>query len=115
MKIPDFSISGLPRMVFGEGSLAEVPALAASFGKQVLLVTGGASFETSAHWSRLTSALRGHGLSWQHLRVRGEPSPQLVDQAVCDHRHADIEVVLGIGGGSVLDDAEIREILEQRF
>ncbi|MDX1253264.1 MAG: iron-containing alcohol dehydrogenase [Gammaproteobacteria bacterium] len=106
MKIPDFSISGLPRMVFGEDSLAEVPALAASFGKQVLLVTGGASFETSAHWPRLTGALRGHGLSWRHLRVKGEPSPQLVDQAVRDYRHAGIEVVLGIGGGSVLDAAK---------
>jgi alcohol dehydrogenase len=42
-----------------------------------------------------------------HLyQVVGEPSPQLVDDAAMAYREADIDVVLGIGGGSVLDAAK---------
>jgi len=40
------------------------------------------------------------------MRVEGEPSPWLVDEAVRDWRIAQIEVIVGIGGGSVLDAAK---------
>jgi alcohol dehydrogenase len=38
--------------------------------------------------------------------VLGEPSPELIDEAVSAHRDADYQVVVGIGGGSVLDAAK---------
>lgn len=104
--IPPFSISGLPRIVFGEGSLNQVPALLQQFGKRVLIVTGGRSFRASLHWQGLVDALKGRGLSWEDMTVAQEPSPGLVDQAVRVYRHAGIEAVLGIGGGSVLDAAK---------
>jgi alcohol dehydrogenase class IV len=104
--IPAFSISCLPRIVFGEGTFRQVPTLSASFGKRVLLVTGGCSFRDSLHWIALTAGLSAHGISWEQLIVEGEPSPQLVDEAVRAWRGAQIEVVVGIGGGSVLDAAK---------
>ena len=39
-----FSIGRLPRITFGPGRFAEVPAIVASHGARVLLVTGGRSF-----------------------------------------------------------------------
>ena len=106
MIIPPFSISGLPRIVFGAGSLAQVPPLLLQFGKRVLIVTGGRSLRASLHWQGLLDAMKGRGLSWEDMTVEQEPSPGLVDQAVRVYRHAGIEVVLGIGGGSVLDAAK---------
>lgn len=106
MIIPPFSISGLPRIVFGAGSLAQVPLLLTQFGKRVLIVTGGRSLRASLHWQGLLDAMKGRGLSWEDMTVEQEPSPGLVDQAVRVYRHAGIEVVLGIGGGSVLDAAK---------
>jgi alcohol dehydrogenase class IV len=38
--------------------------------------------------------------------VRGEPSPSAVDEAVAEHRESRVDVVVGIGGGSVLDAAK---------
>jgi alcohol dehydrogenase len=104
--ISPFSISGLPKILFGEGRLSDVPELLQSLGKRVLIVTGGRSFRASLHWQGLIDALKGRGLSWEDMVVEQEPSPGLVDQAVRVYRHAGIEVVLGIGGGSVLDAAK---------
>ena len=104
--IPSFAVSSLPRIVFGEGLLAQVPILAASFGKRALLVTGSRSFRASPSWETLTFGLRAQGVSWETLSIEGEPSPQLVDDAVIAWRKAHIDVIVGVGGGSVLDAAK---------
>ena len=106
MNLAPFSISRLPRIEFGAGVLAKLPALAASFGQRVLLVTGGRFLQQSRHWEKLLQGLQQQGLSWEILQVSAEPSPQLVDEAVQQYKGANIAVVIGIGGGSVLDSAK---------
>lgn len=101
-----FEIARLPRIVFGDGTLARVPALAKQYGRRALLVTGAHSLQQSPHWSALTVSLQQAGMGWEVFTVAGEPSPQLVDQAAGQLRNAGIEVVVGIGGGSVLDAAK---------
>ncbi len=104
--ISPFSISTLPRIVFGAGSFNLVPGLLQDFGKRALIVTGGRSLRATLHWQGLLDAMKGRGISWEDMVVQDEPSPQLVDRAVRMYRHAGIEMVLGIGGGSVLDAAK---------
>lgn len=104
--IGTFSLARLPRIEFGSGSLARVPALAAGYGSRVLLVSGARAVQATPHWERLLDGLRKQGMDWDILRVGGEPSPQLVDAAVTDFKDGGFDVVLGIGGGSVLDAAK---------
>ena len=106
MNIPAFSIAALPRLVFGAGRLSELPQLAAEFGRSALLVTGGSSFRNSPHWPALLQGLEQRGMAHAGFAVAGEPSPEMVDAAVRQFRAAGIEVVIGIGGGSVLDAAK---------
>lgn len=101
-----FSIARLPRIEFGAGSLAKVPDLCTAYGKRVLLVTGSSSFERSADFGRLTAHLQTNKMQWWQCRISGEPSPSLIDDLVEQFAEADIELVLGIGGGSVLDAAK---------
>jgi alcohol dehydrogenase len=103
---PSFEVARLPRLVVGPGRIAEVPTLAAAFGRSVLLVTGARSFRESAAWAVLVASLEEAGLSWDHLAVAGEPSPELVDGAVATRRGDPPDVVVGIGGGSALDTAK---------
>ena len=106
MRITDFSISRLPRIEFGSGTLAKLPAIARGFGTHALLVTGAGSLKNSLFWPAVTSGLKAQGMSWLHLAIPGEPSPQMVDEAVralCDEP---IDMVIGIGGGSALDAAK---------
>ena len=106
MHLPAFAIARLPRIEFGCGALNKLPALLAPHGRKLLIVTGGRSFTQTPHWEKLSSALKEQGFGWELCRVDGEPSPQLVDEAVARFRNQGIEVVLGIGGGSVLDAAK---------
>jgi len=106
MLFSPFSISRLPRISFGCGRLKEVPALVATYGSTALLVTGKQSFCTTPRWQSFTQSLETKGVRWLHFTVSGEPSPMLVDDAVTRFRHEAVDVVVAIGGGSVLDAAK---------
>ena len=106
MMLAGFSIARLPRIEFGAGKIAALPALAAGYGSSALLVTGARSLRASRTWSDLEQKLEQAGLRWQSVTVDGEPSPHMVDQAVAQHAGSNIDVVIGIGGGSVLDAAK---------
>jgi alcohol dehydrogenase len=98
-----FTIARLPRLLFGDGRIAEVPALAREFGRRALLITGARSFLASPHWPALRDGLASRGVSVDVETVSGEPSPQWVDTTAARHRGRGIEVVIGIGGGGALD------------
>ena len=106
MQLPPFTISGLPSIVFGAGVSERLPELAAEFGRRVLLVTGRRSFVQSSHWLRLQQGLRDRDLSFKHATVDGEPSPQLADAIAARFRSWQPDLVIGVGGGSVLDAAK---------
>ena len=106
LSIAPFSIARLPRIEFGAGALSKLPALAARYGPRLLLVTGARSFLASPHAEPLFAALRERGCRWETVQVAGEPSPELVDEAVRAWRGTGIAAVIGIGGGSVLDAAK---------
>lgn len=101
-----FYIARLPRILFGRGRLNEAPALIAGYGRKTMLVTGKQSFFGTPRWQRFIDDLAGQGVEWRHCIVSGEPSPQLIDDMVDQFRNEHIEVVVAIGGGSVLDAAK---------
>ncbi len=103
--IAPFAIARLPRILFGQGVLDQLPAELAKLGRKALLVHG-ASLLRSPLWSGLEEAVAAAGVEWLQCGVSGEPSPEGVDAAVSAFRGQGIEVVVGIGGGSVMDAAK---------
>jgi alcohol dehydrogenase class IV len=102
-----FDLGRLPRIHFGAGRADVLPAVIARHGRRALLVAGVASFLGSERHARLEQALTEHEVTLiGPVVVRDEPSPALVDEAVAEHRDAAVDVVVGIGGGSVLDAAK---------
>ena len=106
MNIDSFSIAALPSLILQEGSLGRLPELIRQYGRRVLILVGRSSFSASDKWLQLQRELDAAGIHYLSFQVRGEPSPQLVDEAVAQFYSAQIEVVVGIGGGSVLDAAK---------
>ena len=106
MSIDPFSIARLPRIEFGDGVLRKLPDIAAAYGRHFLFVTGERSFAASPAGEWLRAEFSRRSLSWQQLKVVGEPTPAFVDEAVCRWRGEDFAAVIGIGGGSALDAAK---------
>jgi alcohol dehydrogenase len=103
---PPFGIARLPRILFGEGALDDLPKEVATLGRVLLLVTGARSLHAGRHGQSLLKALGNAGMVVHEMTVGGEPSPELVDDAVAAFADHGIEVVAGIGGGSALDAAK---------
>ena len=101
-----FSIARLPRIEFGCGAFSRTAELTAQFGRRALIVTGASSFPASERWRQLLQQLSTLGISYEHVTIDGEPSPEMVDDAVDEYAAANIEVVVGIGGGSAMDAAK---------
>jgi alcohol dehydrogenase class IV len=101
-----FQLARIPRVEFGAGRIDALPDAIARHGSHALLVTGVRSFRTSDRWPWLLEALADRRIAVETTTVEGEPSPELVDHALADLREEGIDVVVGIGGGSVLDAAK---------
>jgi alcohol dehydrogenase len=101
-----FSIARLPRIEFGSGAFDRTAGITARYGHRALLVTGAHSFPASENWQRLLQRFAELKIGYGHVRIDGEPSPEMIDQAVVEHAAAKIDVVVGIGGGSAMDAAK---------
>ncbi len=106
MRFEPFATGTLPRIHFGEGRLSDLPFLLRSHGSRALLVLGRSSFRQSEQWQPLVDRLEAADVTWFETAIDGEPSPEVIDVAVARFRDERIEVVVGIGGGSVLDAAK---------
>lgn len=100
-----FSFAPVPHISFGAGQRQQLPAMINRFGNKVLLVTGRRSFDESARCQDLLAALDKE-FELCRQKVSGEPSPELVDEAVARHRLFNPDCVIAIGGGSVIDAAK---------
>ncbi|MCU1234025.1 MAG: iron-containing alcohol dehydrogenase [Candidatus Solibacter sp.] len=89
-----FEFATAARILFGAGTIRDVPAAARALGPRAILVTG-ASPDRAAP---LRAALESAGVACVPFAVPGEPTLDLVRSAP---RSADL--VIAIGGGSVLD------------
>lgn len=87
---------------FGIGRLAELPELAVRFGTRVALVHGRASYTGNELGQRVDALLAGLNVTALPPQTR-EPAPEDVDAAVAVARRCGAEVIIAIGGGSVLD------------
>lgn len=98
-----FQFARVPKIIFKNGAIAELPGIVKSFGTRIVLVTGRKSFLSSGYAEKLLHEFDSKGISYELITVSGEPSPDIVDQAVRTLSDKDFNLVVGIGGGSVLD------------
>ena len=95
-----FEFASAARIIFGDGSAEQLPQLAREKGRHALLVSD--SFQPEAV-SRLIDGLRDGGLRLTHFPVSGEPTVEVIDEAKAIATSAGCDLVISIGGGSVID------------
>jgi len=101
--IEAFQFSSLPEILFGEGVRNQLVDAAMNRGKRILLLTGSSSIHNSGHGEEIISGLKSAGLLMEHEIIAHEPSPSLIDRIVDQQRGSEVDVVVAVGGGSVMD------------
>ncbi|TET55276.1 MAG: iron-containing alcohol dehydrogenase [Anaerolineales bacterium] len=94
-----FEFATTTRIIFGAGTLADVPPLAAQFGKRALVVTGSCPERAEA----LLEGLAREEMAVAKYSVAREPTIEMVEEGTALAREAGCDVVLGFGGGSAID------------
>lgn len=101
-------IYDIPTVVyFGKGQIENIGMLAAGLGKKALLVYGGGSVKRSGLFQKVTEKLQVCGVDSMELGGV-EPNPKITSVrkgvSICKENH--IDMVIPIGGGSVIDCAK---------
>ncbi|MBA9086955.1 hypothetical protein FHR92_003435 [Fontibacillus solani] len=99
-----FQFHNPTKLIFGKGQLQALSTLVPHYGKRVLLVYGGGSIKRSGLYDRVIAILQEIGAEVTEL-AGVEPNPRLstVHKGVDLCKSNDIELILAVGGGSVLD------------
>lgn len=92
------------RLIFGRGQLTQLRPELERYGKRVLVVYGGGSIKRTGLYDEVLSILRDAGAEVHEL-AGVEPNPRLgtVHKGVEICRREQIDFILAIGGGSVID------------
>jgi alcohol dehydrogenase class IV len=98
MPAPSFEFATATRIVFGAGRLREAGGIAASLGAHALVVESG-----SGRSAPLIALLHEHGVATTTFHARGEPTIALVEEGARVARESRCELVIALGGGSVID------------
>ena len=104
----DFTFCSPTRFVFGRGVTDRVgDELAAAGCAHALVVYGQGSVVRTGTLDRVLASLEAAGIAHTELPgVRPNPEVGLVREGVSVAREAGVDVVLGVGGGSVIDTAK---------
>lgn len=91
------------RLIFGRDAIAKLPEVMTQFGKKILLTYGGGSIKKISLYQKVLEMLKGYDI----VELPGiQPNPKY-DPSVLDGvrlcKEHNVDVILSVGGGSVLD------------
>lgn len=91
------------RLIFGEGVIKDLPEVMSHYGKKILLTYGGGSIKKIGLYDKVKELLEGYEIyELPNIMPNPKYDPSVLDGVKLCKEH-DIDVILSVGGGSVLD------------
>ena len=94
-----FEFATATRIIFGPGTIKELAPATKSFGRRALIVEG----ESGQRIAGLIGPLSAAGIAISEFHVSGEPTVAVVEAGLKQARAGQCDLVISIGGGSVID------------
>lgn len=103
----NFTYHNETKMVFGKGTEAEVGTLIKDYGSKVLLHYGSGSIKKNGTYEKIVASLNEAKVPFVELGgVISNPSMKLVYEGIDLCKKEDVDMILAVGGGSVIDSAK---------
>ncbi|MBN2253290.1 MAG: iron-containing alcohol dehydrogenase, partial [Kosmotogaceae bacterium] len=103
----DFTFHNATKIVFGRDTEKQVGQEISRYGKRVLLHYGGGSIKKTGLYDRVVKSLKESGVEIFELGgVMPNPRLSLVREGIELCRKKDVDAILAVGGGSVIDSAK---------
>ena len=100
----NFTYSNPTKLHFGEEAMANLPAELAKYGKKVLFIYGGGSIKQNGLYDEVLTMLEACGKEVIELPgVMSNPTLDKLHEGIELARKENIEFILAVGGGSVVD------------
>jgi alcohol dehydrogenase class IV len=99
----DFEFATASRIIFGADKRLELGPLVRSYGEKVFLITGANAERAS--WA--TELFNREAVPFTTFQIVGEPTTDIARQAICMAIEANANVIVSIGGGSVIDTGKV--------
>lgn len=91
------------RLIFGEGVIKDLPEVISHYGKKILLTYGGGSIKKIGLYDKVLELLKGYEIyELPNIMPNPKYDPSVLDGVRMCKQH-NIDVILSVGGGSVLD------------
>jgi len=95
----NFEFATANRIIFGASQIKLLPEIARSYGTSALVVVGKQSERTES----IRQMLGARGVGVTAFNVASEPTLEMVTEGLAQLRLANCDLVIAIGGGSVID------------
>jgi alcohol dehydrogenase YqhD (iron-dependent ADH family) len=103
----NFDFYAPARILFGKDREKETGALLKPLARKILLHYGSGSVKKSGLYDRITASLKREGLEFVELGgVKPNPRLSLVHEGIALGKKEKVDLVLAVGGGSVIDSAK---------
>eukprot|EP01000_Liburna_glaciale_P007281 NODE_99_length_1801_cov_1708.154680_g52_i0.p1 GENE.NODE_99_length_1801_cov_1708.154680_g52_i0~~NODE_99_length_1801_cov_1708.154680_g52_i0.p1 ORF type:complete len:383 (+),score=76.23 NODE_99_length_1801_cov_1708.154680_g52_i0:650-1798(+) len=99
-----FTYRNPTQIEFGQGKIEKISTLIPN-DKKILLLFGGGSIKKNGVYDQVKNALSNH--RWSEFGgVEANPTKEVLDKAIAFGKENDVEYILAVGGGSVVDGAK---------
>ena len=100
----NFTYQASTKILFGKNRIIEVGQEILPYGNKILLAYGGGSIKKSGVYEKLVSILQASQIEFVELAgIQPNPRIESVREGIRLCREHQIEFILGVGGGSVID------------
>ncbi|EHZ7123144.1 iron-containing alcohol dehydrogenase [Vibrio vulnificus] len=99
-----FTYSNPTQIFFGQGQIQAIKSAVPS-DQKILVIYGGGSIKRNGVYDQIVSALEGY--NWLEFSgVEANPTKETLDKAVAIVKEQEIDFILAVGGGSVIDGSK---------
>jgi alcohol dehydrogenase class IV len=98
-----FGLIHIPKILFGAGQIDMLPGILKGQGRNVLFITGSKSHLHNKSVVKVMFAMEKEGFVLHFDKIEKEPSPDDVNRIEKRFRTIEVNAVVAVGGGSVMD------------